>query len=113
MMRWRLKLTSFYLAILMITVLFLNCFVRPIVMTINGYMCIWLLAIVYAALNYLLTESIWIPLVALVGTYIICFCGNLEGVITFLTIMVSSQFLVMIAKSWLGYLKMKTKKRRE
>ena len=111
MMRGRIKMTSFYLAVLIIAVLFLNCFVRPMVMTINGYFCIWLLVIIYAAFNYLLTESIWIPLVALVGTYIICFCGELEGTVTFLTIMVSLQFTVMIARIWRSYLR--TQRRRE
>ena len=110
MMRWRIKMTSFYLTILLIAVLFLNCFVRPMVMTINGYFCIWLLVIIYAALNYLLTESTWIPLVVLVGTYIICL-WELEGTVTFLTIMVSLQFTVMIARIWRSYLR--TQRRRE
>ncbi len=111
MMRWRIKMTGLYLTILMIAVVFLNFTVRPQVMTLNGYMCMWIITFMYSAVNYLVNGSYWIPGITLVGTYIICLCGELEGTVTFLTIMVSLQFTVMIARIWRSYLR--TQRRRE
>ena len=104
MMRWRIKMTGLYLTILMIAVVFLNFTVRPQVMTLNGYMCMWIITFMYSAVNYLVNGSYWIPGITLVGTYIICL-WELEGTVTFLTIMaVSYTHLDVYKRQHLKYL---------
>lgn len=100
-MRKKMEMTSGCVVAVLIIAIWMIAIVESKMQTVAGYIGAWLSILLYAGISYVIYESIWLPSIIVVISYIFSLIGMPEKMVPLLITGVAIQATISIAKIWI------------